>query len=147
MEQHLQDQLAALSYLRDCGSRSATHCRRRLLIRWNSTILMAEKGLGLRAAVDFAGAAQNWQYAPELRARMIQAVQHSQMPIFFIQARMTTILRRAATRRRNGKIRQAARPPNISCFGKSNQDAHEFCVHGGEVWGPQVFSFLTYAVQ
>jgi dienelactone hydrolase len=149
MDQHLQDQLAALSYLKGLPDVDP----QRIAVAGCSfggiqTVLMAEKGLGVRAAVDFAGAAQNWQYAPELRARMIQAVQHSQMPIFFIQAKNdydTSPSRDlAAAMEKSGKTHSLQIFPS---FGKSNQDAHEFCVHGGEIWAPQVFSFLTQALK
>jgi carboxymethylenebutenolidase len=149
MEQHLQDQLAALSYLKGLPEVDP----QRIAVAGCSfggiqTALMAEKGLGVRAAVDFAGAAQNWQYAPELRARMIHAVRHSQMPIFFIQAKNdydTSPSRELAT-----AMEKSGKPHDLQIFpsfGKSNQDAHEFCVHAGEIWAPKVFSFLTQAMQ
>ncbi|HKV60390.1 MAG TPA: dienelactone hydrolase family protein [Candidatus Acidoferrum sp.] len=149
MEQHLQDQVAALSYLKGLPDVDP----QRIAVAGCSfggiqTVLMAEKGLGLRAAVDFAGAAQNWQYAPELRARMIQAVQHSQMPIFFIQAKNDYDT--SPSRDLAAAMEKSGKPHDLqifSSFGKSNQDAHEFCVHGGEIWAPHVFSFLTHAMQ
>jgi carboxymethylenebutenolidase len=149
MEQHLEDQMAALAYLKGLSSVDP----QRIVVAGCSfggiqTVLMAEKGLGVRAAVDFAGAAQNWQHAPELRARMIQAVQHSQMPIFFIQAKndydVSPSRDLAAAMEKSGKPRALQIFP---AFGKSNQDAHEFCVHGDEIWATQVFSFLTEALK
>jgi carboxymethylenebutenolidase len=149
MEQHLEDQLAALSYLKGLPEVDP----QRIAVAGCSfggiqTVLMAEKGLGLRAAVDFAGAAQNWQHSPELRARMIRAVQHSQMPIFFIQAKndydVTPSRDLAAAMEKSGKPQHLQIFP---AFGNSNQDAHEFCVHGGEIWAPQVFSFLAQAFE
>jgi carboxymethylenebutenolidase len=149
MEQHLQDQVAALAYLKGLSVVDP----QRIAVAGCSfggiqTVLMAEKGLGVRAAVDFAGAAQNWQNAPELRARMIQAVQHSQMPIFFIQAKndydVSPSRDLAAAMEKSGKPRALQIFP---AFGKSNQDAHEFCVHGDEIWATQVFSFLTEALK
>jgi carboxymethylenebutenolidase len=149
MEQHLQDQVAALAYLKGLSEVDP----QRIAVAGCSfggiqTVLMAEKGLGVRAAVDFAGAAQNWQHAPDLRERMIQAVQHSQMPIFFIQAKndyeVSPSHDLAAAMKKSGK------PHNLQIFpsfGKSNQEAHEFCIHGGEIWAPQVFSFLTEALK
>jgi carboxymethylenebutenolidase len=149
MEQHLQDQLAALSYLKGLPEVDP----QRIAVAGCSfggiqTVLMAEQGLGLRAAVDFAGAAQNWQYAPELRARMIHAVQHSEMPIFFIQAKNDYDT--SPSRELAAAMEKSGKPHDLQifpAFGKSNQDAHEFCVHGGEVWAPQVFSFLIHAMQ
>jgi dienelactone hydrolase len=149
MEQHLEDQLAALSYLKGLPEVDP----QRIAVAGCSfggiqTVLLAEKGLGVRAAVDFAGAAQNWQHAPGLRARMIQAVQHSQMPVFFIQAKndydVSPSHDLAAVMEKSGKPHALQIFPY---FGKSNQDAHEFCIHGGEIWAPQVFSFLTEALK
>ena len=109
---------------------------------------MAEKGLGLRAAVDFAGAAQNWDGAPDLRQRMLQAVRQAQMPVFFIQAKNdydTSPSRDlAAAMEKSGKPHQMQIFPN---FGKSHQDAHEFCIHGSDVWGPSVLEFLSQAMK
>ena len=149
MEQHLEDQLAALSYLKGLPEVDP----QRIAVAGCSfggiqTVLMAEKNLGLRAAVDFAGAAQNWQHSPELRARMIQAVQHSQMPIFFIQAKNDYDV--SPSRDLAAAMEKSGKPQHLQifpAFGKSNQDAHEFCVHGGEIWAPQVFSFLSRSMQ
>ena len=148
MELHLEDQAAALDYLKGLPEVDP----RRITVAGCSfggiqTVLMAEKGLGVRAAVDFAGAAQNWERSPELRARMIRAVQHSQMPIFFIQAKNDYDI--SPSRDLAAEMEKSAKPHAIQIFpsfGKSNQDAHEFCVHGGELWAPQVFSFLAQSM-
>lgn len=149
MELHLEDQTAALAYLKALPEVDP----QRIAVAGCSfggiqTVLMAEKGLDLRAAVDFAGAAQNWQRSPDLRARMTQAVQHAQMPIFFIQAKNDYDV--SPSRDLASAMEKSAKPHAIQIFpsfGKSNQDAHEFCVHGGEIWAPQVFSFLTQSMQ
>ena len=149
MDQHLEDQVAALSYLKALPDVDP----QRIAVAGCSfggiqTVLMAEKGLGVRAAVDFAGAAQNWQHSPELRARMIQAVQHSQMPIFFIQANNDYDI--SPSRDLAAAMEKSGKPHTLQifpAFGKSNQDAHEFCVHGGEIWEPQVFPFLEQALK
>jgi carboxymethylenebutenolidase len=149
MEQHLQDQMAALAYLKGLPEVDS----QRIAVAGCSfggiqTVLMAERGLGVRAAVDFAGAAQNWQHSPDLRARMTQAVQHSQMPIFFIQAKNDYDV--SPSRDLAAAMEKSSKPHVLQIFptfGKSNQDAHEFCVHGGEIWEPQVFSFLTKAFE
>ena len=149
MDEHLQDQMAALAYLKGLPNVDT----QRIAVAGCSfggiqTVLMAEKGLGVRAAVDFAGAAQNWQHSQDLRARMIQAVQHSQMPIFFIQAKndydVSPSRDLAAAMEKSGKPHALQIFP---VFGKSNQDAHELCVHGGEIWAPQVFPFLEQALK
>jgi carboxymethylenebutenolidase len=149
MELHLEDQIAALVYLKNLPEVDP----QRMVVAGCSfggiqTVLMAEKGLGLRAAVDFAGAAQNWQHSPELRERMIRAVRHAQMPIFFSQAKNDYDV--SPSRDLAAEMEKWARPHAIQIFpsfGKSNQDAHEFCIHGGDLWAPQVFSFLSESIR
>ena len=149
MELHLEDQLAALSYLRGLPDVDP----QRIAVAGCSfggiqTVLMAERGQGLRAAVDFAGAAQNWEHSQDLRDRMLKAVRQAQMPIFFIQAKNDYDI--SPSRDLAAAMEKANKPHAIQIFpsfGRSNQDAHEFCVHGGEIWSPQVFSFLTQSMQ
>jgi carboxymethylenebutenolidase len=149
MELHLQDQLAALSYLKGLPEVDS----QRIVVAGCSfggiqTVLMAERGMGLRAAVDFAGAAQNWGHSQELRERMLRAVQHAQMPIFFIQAKNYYDI--SPSRDLASAMEKSNKPHSLQIFpsfGKSNQDAHEFCVHGSEIWASQVFSFLAQSIQ
>ena len=148
MEEHLEDQMAALAYLKSVPEVD----QQRIAVAGCSfggiqTVLMAEKGLGLRAAVDFAGAAQNWEYSAELRSRMTEAVRHAQMPIFFIQAKNDYDV--SPSRDLAAAMEKSSKPHELEIFpkfGKSNQEAHEFCIHGGEIWADQVFSFLSQSM-
>lgn len=149
MEAHFEDQVAALTYLKGLPY---VHPQRIAVAGCSfggiQTVLMAERGLGLRAAVDFAGAAQNWREAPQLRERMLKAVQQAQMPILFIQAQNDYDL--APSRDLAAKMEKSAKPHSLQIFprfGKTNQEAHEFCIHGSDLWAPQVFSFLTQSTQ
>jgi dienelactone hydrolase len=149
MELHFEDQLAALSYLKGLPEVDPQH----IAVAGCSfggiqTVLMAERGLGVRVAVDFAGAAQNWEHAPDLRERMLRAVRQAQIPIFFIQAKNDYDI--SPSRDLAAAMQKSNKPHAIQIFdpfGKSNQDAHEFCVHGGEIWSPQAFSFLAQSMQ
>jgi carboxymethylenebutenolidase len=149
MEMHLEDQLAALSYLKGLPDVD----QQRIAVAGCSfggiqTVLMAERGQGLRAAVDFAGAAQNWEHSQDLRDRMLKAVRQAQMPIFFIQAKNDYDT--SPSRDLAAAMEKSNKPHALQIFpsfGKSNQEAHEFCVHGGEIWAPQVFSFLAQSMQ
>jgi dienelactone hydrolase len=149
MELHLEDQTAALSYLKGLPDVD----QQRIAVAGCSfggiqTVLMGERGLGLRAAVDFAGAAQNWEHSQDLRDRMLKAVRQAQMPIFFIQAKNDYDI--SPSRDLAAAMEKSNKPHALQifpAFGKSNQEAHEFCIHGGEIWAPQVFSFLTQSMQ
>jgi carboxymethylenebutenolidase len=149
MELHLQDQTAAVEYLKGLPEVDS----RRIAVAGCSfggiqTVLMAEKELGLRAAVDFAGAAQTWKDAPDLRNRMLQAVRHAQMPILFVQAENDYDL--TPSRELAAEMEKSSKPHAVqifSTYGKTKQEAHGFCVHGGDVWAPLVFSFLAQSMQ
>jgi carboxymethylenebutenolidase len=87
MEVHLQDQLAALAYLRSLPFVDP----KRIAVMGCSfggiqTLLAAESAPDIRAAVDFAGGAESWQGSPDLRARMTRAARSAKVPVFFIQA-------------------------------------------------------------
>jgi len=149
MEEQLEDQAAALAFLKGLNYVDV----KRIAVAGCSfggiqALLMAERGLGIRAAIDFAGAAQTWKEAPGLRERLLKAVQQAQMPILLIQAKndydLAPSRELAARMEKSGKSHTLQFFPN---FGKTNQEAHEFCVHGGEIWGPEVFSFLIQAMR
>src|ERR1700680_3366247 len=83
---HLQDQLAALAWLRTQRFVRPD----RIAVAGNSfggieVVLAAERG-SYCAAVDSAGAAQSWGDAPEVQDLMIRSVRNSRAPIFFFQA-------------------------------------------------------------
>jgi carboxymethylenebutenolidase len=148
MEAHLEDQIAALTYLKGLPEVDT----QRIAVAGCSfggiqTILMAERGLGLRAAIDFAGAAQTWKESADLRDRMVKAVRQAQMPVLFIQAENDYDL--APSRTLAAEMEKANKPHAsqfFPSFGKTAQDGHEFCVHGGEIWASKVFSYLAEAM-
>lgn len=83
---HLDDQMAALEWLKRSGSVDA----RRIAVVGNSfggiqTVLGAERG-SYCAAVASAAAAQTWAASPGLQELMVRAVRNANVPIFFFQA-------------------------------------------------------------
>ena len=141
---HLNDQLAALSYLKSL----AFVDRNRIAVAGNSfggiqTVLMAERGEGIRAAVDFAGAALTWARNRFMRERLLTAVGNAKVPIYFIQAEndqdLSPSRMLAAEMQRLGKSHKIKIFPP---FGKTAEDGHSFGYYGGEIWGPEVFAFL-----
>jgi carboxymethylenebutenolidase len=86
-EVHLQDQLAALAYLRSLPYVD----QNRLVVMGASfggiqTMLAVERGSGYRVAVNCSGAAQTWRGSPDLRARLTAAASKATIPVFFLQA-------------------------------------------------------------
>jgi hypothetical protein len=105
---HLQDQLAALAYLRSLRYVD----QNRLVVMGGSfggiqTMLAVEGGHGYRVAVNCSGAAQTWRGSPDLRARLTAAASKATMPVFFLQAaNLAKIAKIAKTRARSCLGRQ-----------------------------------------
>jgi dienelactone hydrolase len=113
------------------------------------TVLAAERGLGLRAAVDWAGGAMSWESTPELQVRMEQAVRNAKIPVFFAQAENDYSIEPS-------KVLYAAMHeghPNTSFVkiypstGGDHQSGHGLCVKHPEVWGDDVLNFLNWAMK
>jgi carboxymethylenebutenolidase len=149
MRTHFEDQVAAMTYLQalpfvDTKRIAVMGCS----FGGIQTVLMAHRGMGARAAVDFAGAAQTWGKYPQLREMMTDAVEHAQMPVFFVQAENDYDT--APSKDLAAAMDQAHKDHSIQIFpkfGRNNQDAHDFCVHGEGIWGTPVFAFITKAFQ
>ena len=83
---HLNDQLAALAWLRKQGFVQPD----RIAVAGNSfggieAVLGAERE-NYCAAIDSAGGAQSWVQAPELQSLMTRAARNAHAPVFFFQA-------------------------------------------------------------
>jgi dipeptidyl aminopeptidase/acylaminoacyl peptidase len=140
---HLDDQLAGLAWLKKQSFIDIN----RIAVAGNSfggieTVLGAER-VTYCAAIDAAGGAESWAFAPELQTRMIAAVRNSQSPIFFFQAandysiEPTRTL--SAAMKDAGKIAEVRIYPT---FGESAADGHSFTWLGNTVWAEDVFTFL-----
>jgi carboxymethylenebutenolidase len=147
-ETHFEDQLAALTYLKQLPSVDAA----RIVVAGCSyggiqTVLAveanAEQKLGLRAAVDFAGGAETWR-SSVLRNRMVQAIRKADIPVFFIQAENDYDL--GPSRTLAGELAQLGKAHKLLIFppyGTSHADGHGiFCSQATDVWGAAVASFL-----
>lgn len=113
------------------------------------TILTAEKGLGIKAFIAFAPAAQSWN--PVLADRLKQAVHRARAPIFIIQAQNDYSVEPSKVL---GAELEERGPPNHAKiyppFGTTTQDGHwVFGAHrdGIAVWAPDVDAFLEVTMR
>jgi dienelactone hydrolase len=143
--EQLDDQLAGIAYLKALPYVDP----KRIAVTGVSfggiqTVLAAERDCGIRAAVDFAGAAMTWADSPEIRARLLTAVRNAKVPIYFIQAENDYDLgpsqALAAEMARVGKPHRMRIYP---AFGVTRQDGHGLGLRGGVVWESDVFAFLN----
>jgi len=108
-----------------------------------NTLLAVAKSRRFRCAIEFAGAAMNWEIAPRLREAMMHAACEADPPIFFIQAANdystapTLVL--AAARKAAGKIVQSKLYPR---FGINDEEGHLFERNGSAIWSKDVHHFL-----
>jgi pimeloyl-ACP methyl ester carboxylesterase len=107
------------------------------------TLLAAARCPEFRCAVEFAGAAMNWERAPGLRRVMLDAAGELTQPVFFIQAAndySTAPTRElAASLEGSGKVVESRVFP---AFGISRDEGHFFYREGPLVWGGAVRRFL-----
>jgi carboxymethylenebutenolidase len=113
------------------------------------TILTAEKGLGIRAFLPFAPAAQSWN--PVLADRLKRAVRQARVPIFVIQAQNDYSVEPSKVLgvelEKKGSPNHAKIYPS---FGTTAQDAHwRFGSRrdGIAVWAPDVNAFLDVTMR
>jgi carboxymethylenebutenolidase len=107
------------------------------------TVLLAELEPNLRAVVVFSGAGYSFDRSPELRARLLSAIDHIAAPVFFIHAENDYSLSSGkvldARREQIGKPRRLKIYPPI---GHTVDDGHDFLHLGANIWEAGVFAFL-----
>ena len=108
-----------------------------------TTLLAASKTDRFTCALDFAGAAMNWERAPSLRELMIVATQRLTMPIYFAQAENDYSIGPTQTlpgvAQAAGKIVASRIYP---AFGVNANEGHLLERGGAVVWGAEVRQFL-----
>jgi carboxymethylenebutenolidase len=108
------------------------------------TLLAAERGTGLVAAIDFAGGAMTWASAPQLQDRMKLAARNAKVPVFFLQAEND--FNTAPSLVLSNEMKSAGKPMRVHIFppnGVTHEDGHAFCIGGqSPPWGNEVLDFL-----
>jgi dienelactone hydrolase len=140
---HLQDQLAALQWLK-----SQKFVQSARIATTGNSFGGIEAVLGAAygpycAAVDASGGAETWSEAPELHDLMIAAVRKSDVPIFFFQAENDFDL--FPSKVLFAEMKQAGKDATLKIYppyGSSNRDGHSFAYLGSSIWFSDVFAFL-----
>lgn len=109
------------------------------------SLLAAEHGTGLIAAINFAGASYRWGKDAPLRERMKRAARNAKVPVFFLQAENdhdTTPTR--TLHAELGDVKKVSRMRIFPPYGATVREGHGFCA-GGEKppWGEDVLAFLS----
>lgn len=112
-------------------------------------LLAAERGTGLVAAVDFAGAAMTWSRNEPLRERLVLAARNAKVPVFFIQAEND--FNTTPSRVLSDEMKQAGKPMQVHIFppnGTTPMQGHGFCIaRKNPAWGEEVLAFLADAME
>jgi len=152
-ETHLEDQLAALTYLKqlpdvDPHKIAVAGCSYGGIQTILAVEANANQKLGLRAAIDFAGGAMSWR-SLSLRDRMIRAVRKADIPVLFIQAENDYDL--GPSRTLAGELGQLGKMYKLLIFppyGNTRAEGHGvFCSQATNVWGPAVSAFLDVSME
>lgn len=107
------------------------------------TLLAASRCPRFRCAVEFAGAAMNWERTPGLRKLMFDAARELTQPTFFIQAEndystRPTIELAESLKGTDKTILHRVYPG----FGLTKDEGHFFYGQGAAIWGEDVRDFL-----
>ncbi|HLZ12440.1 MAG TPA: dienelactone hydrolase family protein [Candidatus Acidoferrum sp.] len=140
----MDDAASALKFLRSLPSVDA----RDVSLVGNSfggslTLLMAERDPNLRAVVIFSGAGYSFDRSPELRTRLLAAVDRIAAPIFFIHAENDYSL--SSGKVLDARREQTGKPHRLKIYppiGHTLDDGHDFLHLGVPIWEPDVFAFL-----
>jgi dipeptidyl aminopeptidase/acylaminoacyl peptidase len=112
------------------------------------SLFAAERGTGIVAAIDFAGASITWAGNPLLQERMKAAARSARVPVFFVQAEND--YNTAPSRELFAEMQKAGKPSGMHIFppnGSTPQEGHSFCAGGPDPpWGGEVLAFLNEAM-
>jgi dipeptidyl aminopeptidase/acylaminoacyl peptidase len=112
------------------------------------SLFAAERGAGIVAAVDCAGAAAMWAGNPWLQERMKLAARRAKVPVFFLQAEndYDTTPSKVLT----DEMLAAGKSARLHIFppnGTTTEEGHDLCAGGpSPPWGDEVLVFLREAM-
>jgi carboxymethylenebutenolidase len=146
---HLEDVMAGLTFLKATPGIDP----KRVAIVGHSfggqlTLLAAERDNTIRAAVTVSAAAGSWQRSPELRERLLSAVDKSTAPIMLIQA--ANDYSTAPSYALAQELERLHKPHVLKIYppvGRTSEDGHNFLYLAIPQWEPDVFGFLDEHVK
>jgi dienelactone hydrolase len=104
---------------------------------------MCEHEPALRAAVIFSGAGYSWDRSADLRARLLQAIDHTSVPMFFIHAANDYSVNPGKAL--DAELARLGKPHRLKIYppvGQTADDGHDFPNNSVATWEPDVFAFL-----
>ena len=112
------------------------------------TVLLAERDVKLRAVVLFSTAGYSFDRSPELRARLLGAINHIAAPVFFIHAENDYSL--SSGKELDARRALIGKPHRLKIYppiGATVDDGHDFLHLGVNTWEPDVFAFLDESMR
>ncbi len=91
----------------------------------------------------FSCAGYSWDRSPELRARLLAAVEHIQAPVFFIHAENDYSVN--PCKELDARFEQLGKPHQLKIYppiGRNPDDGHNFPLSGVTIWERDAFAFL-----
>lgn len=146
---HLEDTLAALSFLKTVPGIDA----RRIAVIGHSfggqlALLDVERDGRLRAAVTFGAAANSWAKSPELRDRLLCAINKANVPIMLIHA--SNDYDTSAGRELAKELELLHKTHILKIYpadGKTSDEGHNLVYNSIPVWEADVLKFLDENVR
>ncbi|MEO6447021.1 MAG: succinylglutamate desuccinylase/aspartoacylase family protein [Gemmatimonadaceae bacterium] len=142
--EHLDDAIAGVAWLRSRPFVDAG----RVAAGGNSfggivSSLLASRDIGLRAAINSAGAAQTWGASSHLRAALLDAARQAQVPVLLMQAENDYDL--TPSREISAAMTAAGKANDVQFFppfGTTTAEGHSFGYFGSLIWGDSVLAWL-----
>ena len=109
-------------------------------------MLAAERGLGLRAVANFAGAAATWESHAPLRERLLRAASRATVPVYVAQA--ANDYSTQPTLRIGEALAAAGRPHRMRiwpAYGSTADHGHGFGIFAADQWAAEVLAFFDEA--
>jgi carboxymethylenebutenolidase len=146
---HLDDVIVGLKFLKTIPGIDS----KRLAIVGHSfggqlTLLAAERDNTIRAAITVSAAADSWKRSPELRERLLTAVDKSTAPIMLIQA--ANDYSTAPSYALADELERLHKPHLLKIYppiGQTSEEGHNFLYLAMPQWEDDVFRFLDAYVK